>query len=425
MAWPGGKAWFSGLDIAFEFSPTSAWNATPTWVDITANLRDISFTYGRSSSILSQPTAGRMTATLVDNTRTFDPSYASSPYTGGGLDPRRMIRLRARYASVEYTLGTWFVNGWRQISEPSNHLTFAQVTATDGFLPLAQAVVPIGTGDPFEGAGERVDQRIGRLLDFAGWPAAARTLDTDCPVVGRFDRTVEHNVLTTIQTAAASDFGIFYIGPDGNAVYRGHRWQAGHNLTALATLGDGGGSELGYLPFDRDRDDSQLVNHVKGSCETPLAPRWFYGDLNATLSVVETVDITDTASHDQYGEALKDLGQVDIWNGNVLENTCEWVLAQFAQPVVRAQQVSLLPLGSPAAQLPVVLAAGMGTRFTLNRRPNNVGSVASVDCIVEGGGMSLSVGGLLKVDYWLSQAPTGYWILGTSKLGAGGTAIWA
>jgi len=427
VAWPGGKAWFDGVDIALEFSPTTDWKTAATWVDITANLQSISYTYGRTSSVLAQPSAGKMRATLVDNLRVFDPSYASSPYTGGGLTPRKQVRLRARYATVEYTLGTWYVNGWKQIPEPSNGLTLVELTATDGFDILSRAQVPISAG-VFEGGGERVGARIGRLLDFASWPAAQRNLDTDSPAVGTLDRNSTYGVLSEIQTTAASDFGIFFMAANGDATYRGHRWSLANNLTPAATLGDTAG-EVGYSDAQRDYADDQIVNHVKGAAYTPLLPT-FYGDPNSSPYVLESVEVSDATSIASYGETVLDLGTVRILNSNVLQDTVEYALAFNAQPVVRAQQITLVPRRAAATMFPVVLGSHMGTRFTFNRRPNNVGSVASVDVIVEGGSVSLDFGGSMSVGYWVSQAAqasagTNYWILGTSKLGSSGNAIWA
>jgi hypothetical protein len=116
----------------------------------------------------------------------------------------------------------------------------------------------------------------------------------------------------------------------------------------------------------------------------------------------------------------------------VLRNTLEYTVANFKDPKLRADSVGICrPVASAAAAVyPVIFGAQNGTRWTLNRRPQNVGAAISQDVIVE------AVSHSLTPDFWqanfsLSQAsaaPDGgtYWRMGFGKWTTGTpSATWA
>lgn len=98
------------VEIAFTSTP---YTASPTWVDVTAYVREITTRRGRSDEFQD---FGSGTATIVlDNRdRRFDPLNASSPYAGN-LVPRKQIRVRAVTTSsplITQDVYRGYVSGW-------------------------------------------------------------------------------------------------------------------------------------------------------------------------------------------------------------------------------------------------------------------------------------------------------------------------
>jgi hypothetical protein len=403
-------AWFDSVTITVECAfATAPLAVTPTWTDISAYVRRIDVQQGGRQNGLDQFQAGTATIELDNSDRRFDPLYTAGAYYPNVL-PRKKIRVRVTYSAVTYDLWCGYVDGWPTTGEPSNHLGICTVTATDGFKMLSRQRLPIDPTNPV-GDGETIAVRVGRLLDYAAWPAADRTLDTDSPLVGPLVPNGQ-TAMSEMYTAAGGDLGEIFITPDGKFTYRGHRWQLGHNLAASATFGDGGGAELPYQDVTLTFDDTQIFNRATAS---------------ATVSGVSTAfDFSDATSITAYGESARDLGTVAVTNGNVVQNTVEWVVSHYKDAILRAEQVVVNPRRSASTLFPVVLAAQVGTRWTLVRRPQNVGSSISQDVIVQS--VSHSIGlAEWQSTFTLAQSPSAagvnYWILGTGTLA--GTAVWA
>jgi hypothetical protein len=207
-----------------------------------------------------------------------------------------------------------------------------------------------------------------------------------------------------------------FIKGDGKFCYRGHRWQLANNLTATATIGDSS-AEIGYSDITFAYDDTQIFNRATGT---------------ASDSAATSLDTSDATSITAYGESARALGTLTVVNVNVLRNTLGWIVANYKDPKLRAEQVqfSRPPASAAATWYPMVLGAAPGVRLTLVRRPQSVGASISQDVIVESVSHSMNVHGAWQATFGLSGAPgsagsSGYWRIGTDKLGSSGTAVWA
>ena len=86
------------VSVAFTTDPLD----TPTWVDVTAYVKDpkLDFGYGRDQqSGMFRPGAG--TITLANDDRRFDPLNSSGPYYGDLVAGRR-VRIRAVHSGTTY-----------------------------------------------------------------------------------------------------------------------------------------------------------------------------------------------------------------------------------------------------------------------------------------------------------------------------------
>jgi len=98
--------------VTLEIAPGDTWNeASPTWVDITADLREgWTLSIGRD---IADPRArpSTLTLTLDNSSRDYDPENAAGPYFGD-LVPLMLIRLRAEHNSVTYDRFYGHVLAW-------------------------------------------------------------------------------------------------------------------------------------------------------------------------------------------------------------------------------------------------------------------------------------------------------------------------
>ena len=121
------------VEVAFGSLPTEG----PIWRTIASDVRGLSVTRGRPREF-DRFSAGRMTATLDNNARDFDPEYSSSPHYGHVL-PEKRVRVLASYGGTQYVVFDGFVDGWPQEWRDAGKDALVQLSATDGFKVLAQA----------------------------------------------------------------------------------------------------------------------------------------------------------------------------------------------------------------------------------------------------------------------------------------------
>lgn len=130
------------LDFGFGAAPLTA---SPSWTDASAYLRGVKTTRGKKREI-DQFTAGRMTLTLDNPDRRFDPLYTSGPYTSGGLTqvvPMVPVRLRVTRNAVTYPIFRGFVDEWTPSYDPHNPRdAVVTVSCTDAFKVLGMLRLP-------------------------------------------------------------------------------------------------------------------------------------------------------------------------------------------------------------------------------------------------------------------------------------------
>lgn len=115
-------------------------SVSPTWTDITPYVRDesVRISRGKQSEIATYATS-RLSLTLSNRDRRFDPEYAGAYYPN--VKPRKRIRVRGTYAGATYTLWTGFVESWPQRYPATNFDATVELTAYDTLGLLADTVL--------------------------------------------------------------------------------------------------------------------------------------------------------------------------------------------------------------------------------------------------------------------------------------------
>lgn len=109
------------------------------------------------------------------------------------------------------------------------------------------------------------------LLDVASFPTSMRVIDTGDSTV-QADPGTERDLLNALQTIENSEFGGFYIDPEGNATFLSRNTVA-QKADQTATDFSDGGTGISYQAIDFAYDDTLIfndvtVNRVGGTAQT-------------------------------------------------------------------------------------------------------------------------------------------------------------
>jgi len=229
-------------------------------VDVSNIALSVSIRRGRNR-ILSKFEAGTATVVLNDANSDFSPSNTSSPYYGK-LVPLRKIRIYADYDDGFGTDRYYLFSGYITSFATSFALGLgetARVTlqCVDGFR-LLQGVqidsVPLGVVGQFSG------NRISTLLDLASFPTSMREIDTGISTM-QVDPSGSRSLLDACVTVADSEFGAFFLDPEGNVVFYS-RDTVAQKADATAFDFSDDGTDIDYSQIEFAYDDTLIVNDV-------------------------------------------------------------------------------------------------------------------------------------------------------------------
>lgn len=345
------------LEVAFVTAPLAN---TPTWVDVTADLKSVSVRRGRQRE-LDTFDAGTATFVLDNQARKYDPTYTAGAYYGYLL-PMRKVRLSALVGATTYYLFTGYVTGWAPVWE-SAFTADCRVDAVDGFDIAAGALISATTR-----TSELSGARVGWVLDTISWPAADRDLDTGQSTITALTVTAgdEPQALSHLLDVGDSELGAVFVKGNGYfAFFDRHRVLKSPYTTSLATFGDTSDSDIPYEQLQPSYDRDLIRNDVK---VTPV------GGATQTAS--------DSASQAEYGIRSQSRSPLISSESEALSQA-QFIVGGHGEPALRFESLMFEPLDSSTYW---ALAAGLEVwdRVTVKRTPPGGGTAISQDCLIEG-----------------------------------------
>lgn len=255
------------------------------------------------------------------------------------------------------------VNGWEdtldEVAVYNRELTAAEVAAHAGAVST-----------PWNG--DTPAARLGRILDFAAWPANLREIDTGTSVLQSAELAM--SVLEHAQKVAASDFGALFMAADGRVRFIGREQL--FKTVNLATFGDDptDATELGYRAIRPEFTDQLIRNDVTVSRNEGVAQR-----------VEDATSITSFLRHSFVLDGL-------IHNSDTLSRSAaEFIVSEYKDPRRRISGLDTSPRGVPNQPgsrpedlFPIVLAAELANELTVIDRPPGGGALNSQDSAIEG-----------------------------------------
>lgn len=185
-----------------------------TWVDITDDVDSVTWGRGRDDNI-GHSAIGTADVVLDNSAGVYDPANLAGPYVVGGVstvDAGVSVRIRAVYAGVTYGL---FYGDITEVQVDYGYSSTATFSCSDGLEWLGRTFVeqPAGTTGDLDFTG----QRIGRLLDEAGWPDSRRMLDTGATRLG--PPVWSDFALALMQAVETTELGFLFVDGDGDVVF--------------------------------------------------------------------------------------------------------------------------------------------------------------------------------------------------------------
>ncbi|NBR26344.1 MAG: hypothetical protein EBU08_21685, partial [Micrococcales bacterium] len=207
--------------------------------------------------ILNKFEAGTATVVLEDTNGDWVPTNTASPYYGK-LVPLRKIRIWADYNSVRYYLYSGYITSYDtnfQVGVES--VSSVTLQCVDAFRLFSNISISTVAGTS---AGQTTGARMNNLLDVPDFPLSQRAIDTGDSTV-QADPGTERDLLNALQTIENSEFGGFYIDPEGNATFLSRNTLAQKaDQTATDFADDGTG--ISYQTIDFAYDDTLIFNDV-------------------------------------------------------------------------------------------------------------------------------------------------------------------
>ena len=210
--------------------------------------------------------------------------------------------------------------------------------------------------------GETPAARITRYASYAGIAAAEVSAETGMvPDLAHIDTTGKAAV-DCMRIVEATEEGVLFDGRDGLLTFhaRNHRYSAASAFTLNVPTGQ---VDVGLSPR---LDRSAMRNDVSA----------------ATSDGTVSARAVNQPSIDDYGPARESL---DLATANAEEpfQHASWLVNSYGSPIPRVPQLGVKLANLPSALAQAVLAAGVGTRFTVTGMPSQAES-SSQDYYIEG-----------------------------------------
>jgi len=206
------------------------------------------------------------------------------------------------------------------------------------------------------------------VLDAAGWPSAWRNNDvTTVPAGGVVWQG--RTALDVLQELARTENGRALIDRDGTFCFHSgsHIYTEPSSTTSQATYSDS--KAAGVVPYSAIGqivyDDERLINR-------------------AIVSTADGVTFTadDTTSQTTYGIRAKSFDTV-LKSGDEALTRAELFVQNYANPVLRIDNWTVLPQNAGTTAFPKVLPADLADRVTVEIMPSNVGTRISQQMLIE------------------------------------------
>lgn len=309
------------------------------FIDVTSRVKDFSISRGKSNLFASFPT-GQLNVAFNNHDRAFDPLYENSPFIGN-IVPRREIRITTAN-QIQYT---GWIDDW-SFSYLPNGDSIADAVAYDAISILSNQTLAAGT-PTIEKSGERINY----VLDEIDWSIEARDIDTGTADLSDEPIEANQNVISYLQSVAASEPGLLFIDKTGKIKFVENSTVV--DTSNLVIFGNSG------IPF-------QNLSVSYGSDN-------LYNQITVSRVGGGTAVATDTQSIIDYGVRALSAPQVLLNTDNDLGELALYLVRQYSLPEYRFSSLEVAAHKLEVAEQTQVFALELGDVVQVAFTPNGLG----------------------------------------------------
>lgn len=247
-------------------------------------------------------------------------------------------------------------------------------------------------------AGQTTSARITSLLTMCGWMSDGTDLSAGNSTVSAIDSQGK-SLLVSVKECETAEQGRLFIDGNGKLVFisRNALATTAKYKDSQRTFGDSTG-ELPFTDIEFVYNDQLVKNRVIISRNNGLA-----------------LTINDTTSQGQYFIRTDSQSGYINDTDQAIVDAANFRLATYKQPSMRIQSLGINPRANTTIYAGLI-GDEIGTRITVNRRPQGVGSVISKQLLIEG--VSHEIGPRTwSATYNLSPAPLPFFVLNDATYG--------
>lgn len=202
---------------------------------------------------------GSAKVVFVDQTGLFNPANTGSPLFGK-IKPMRKIRMTATFNSINYNLGSFYVQEFNYQSPTGFDPAYVTLNCVDGFQLLNLTTLTTVSGGS---AGQTTSQRVTSLLDAGDWPGGMREISTTSTTLVQADSGASRSLLASLQEIEQTETGALYVDQRGFVKFMSRDDIITASGSALTKFSDVDGSgDITYQQVEFDISDYQMINKV-------------------------------------------------------------------------------------------------------------------------------------------------------------------
>jgi len=325
------------FEVDFTNDPT---NATRVYSDITADVRQISYTRAGRNNELQRTEPGTLSGVLNNRHGNYDPENTASPYYPG-VKRMRWCRVSATWAGVTYRRWTGLIELWSQEWPAFGKDATVTISGVDALKALNLFDL-----DNKSYASQLTSARVAAILADAGITASTiATGQTTIVASGTFE--LGSSALSHLQEVEESENGLLFAEGDGSVEFQDRHFRLVNSAVSKGTIGDLAG-DIRYSTGQLDLDDASL---------------WNTAVVTPSGGTEETA--TDAASKLAHYERRLARAILSSSQTEAL-NAAQYLVQRFADQASRIPAVELIG-ARDTSKWPVILGAANSDRFAWRR----------------------------------------------------------
>lgn len=265
---------------------------------------------------------------LLSNGRLFISGQPGSAFVADGVAHDVFLKIVPGVSSELFVDGVSVSSGTPAtlITSRSDSMSvgegFVGSASHVGFFPVALAsatIAEISSALISGYAGDRTDQRVTRLLGWAGVASSEVTVQTGAETM-TYQKTGGQSVVDALRECESTEGGVLFDGRDGNVTF--HNRSNRYLKTTTATL-------------------NMAAQHVERDYSPKLDRSTLTNDVTVSNPTTEqTARSTDTASQTEYGIATSSATSVAS-TYDAMQQKAAWTVASYAEPRSRVPSLTV------------------------------------------------------------------------------------